>query len=144
MQDVLDLGDDVLATWLHQQHTHTGSARDGDGDRVVEGGELGFAFYGRMSTQEHQDHATSAGWQRAAADDLVAGRGRIVAEYFDIGYSRRRAWSDRPQAAALLAALADPARGFDAVVVGSTNGPLTAPNCSTWPRCSPITGCRCG
>jgi site-specific DNA recombinase len=42
----------------------------------------------------------------------------IVAEFFDIGYSRRLDWSKRPRAAGLLAALADPQRGFDAVVVG--------------------------
>ncbi|HEV8561406.1 MAG TPA: hypothetical protein VGR06_34225 [Actinophytocola sp.] len=41
-----------------------------------------------------------------------------MAEYFDAGYSRRLPWVDRPEAAALLAALADPDRGFDAIVVG--------------------------
>jgi DNA invertase Pin-like site-specific DNA recombinase len=41
-----------------------------------------------------------------------------VAEYFDVGCSRRRRWPQRPQAAALLAAVADPHRGFDAVAVG--------------------------
>jgi hypothetical protein len=34
----------------------------------------------------------------------------IAAEFFDAGYSRRLAWADRPQAARLLAALADPDR----------------------------------
>jgi DNA invertase Pin-like site-specific DNA recombinase len=42
----------------------------------------------------------------------------IVAEFFDVGYSRRLPWAKRPQAAALLAALVDPERGLDAVVVG--------------------------
>jgi hypothetical protein len=37
---------------------------------------------------------------------------------FDTGCNRRRAWAHRPWASALLAALADPDRGFDAVVVG--------------------------
>jgi len=37
---------------------------------------------------------------------------------FDIGKSRSVAWARRPQAAALVAALADPDRGWDAVVVG--------------------------
>jgi hypothetical protein len=32
--------------------------------------------------------------------------------------SRRLPWHDRPEAAALLAALLDPARGFGAIVVG--------------------------
>jgi site-specific DNA recombinase len=44
--------------------------------------------------------------------------GRVVAEYFDIGQSRSLPWQRRPQAAALLDALADPARGFSAVVIG--------------------------
>ncbi|WP_235190809.1 recombinase family protein [Amycolatopsis rifamycinica] len=42
-----------------------------------------------------------------------------MAEYFDAGCSRRLPWRDRPEAAAaLLAALPDPDRGFDAIVVG--------------------------
>jgi site-specific DNA recombinase len=49
---------------------------------------------------------------------LVGGRGRIVAEYFDVGQSRVPPWARRPQAAALLAAMADPSRGFDAIVIG--------------------------
>jgi hypothetical protein len=44
--------------------------------------------------------------------------GRIVAEFFDVGYSRTLAWARRPQAAALVGALADPDRGWDAVVIG--------------------------
>jgi site-specific DNA recombinase len=49
---------------------------------------------------------------------LVAGFGQIVAEFFDVGHSRGLPWARRPQAAALLAALADPDRGFDAIVTG--------------------------
>ncbi|MFD0817500.1 recombinase family protein [Micromonospora zhanjiangensis] len=71
-----------------------------------------------MSTVDFQDRTSSCRWQRDYAEDLVAGRGRIVAEFFDEGVSRRIAWPDRPQAARLLAAVADPARGFDAIVVG--------------------------
>jgi DNA invertase Pin-like site-specific DNA recombinase len=71
-----------------------------------------------MSTEDLQDQASSRAWQRQAASDLVTGCGRIVAAFFDIGHSRRAAWEDRPRAAALLAALADPDRGFDAIVVG--------------------------
>jgi site-specific DNA recombinase len=41
-----------------------------------------------------------------------------VAEFFEVGCSRQLAWSKRPQAAALLAALVDLGGGFDAVVVG--------------------------
>jgi hypothetical protein len=79
--------------------------------------QLRFAFYGRVS-EGYQDQASSARWQRDFANELVAGRGRIVAQFFDIGCSRRLPWHNRPQAAALLAAVADPDRGFDAIVVG--------------------------
>jgi DNA invertase Pin-like site-specific DNA recombinase len=79
---------------------------------------LRFAFYGRISTADYQDRASSWQWQRHYADELIADHGRIVVEFFDEGVSRRIAWPDRPQAAALLAALVDPARGFDAIVVG--------------------------
>ena len=61
---------------------------------------------------------TSRARQLAQAQSLVAGFGRITAEYFDAGQSRVLPWARRPQAAALLAAMADQGRGFDAVVVG--------------------------
>ncbi len=48
----------------------------------------------------------------------MAGRGRVVAEFFDVGQSRVLAWPRRPQAAALVAQLADPERGWDAIVIG--------------------------
>ncbi|MEU7650786.1 hypothetical protein AB0C42_15600 [Micromonospora taraxaci] len=41
-----------------------------------------------------------------------------MGEFFDEGVSRRAPWPDRPQAARLLDAVMDSARGFDAVVVG--------------------------
>jgi site-specific DNA recombinase len=56
--------------------------------------------------------------QREQADALVRGHGRVVAEFFDEGQSRAVAWGRRPQAAALLAQLPDPVRGWDAIVVG--------------------------
>ena len=55
---------------------------------------------------------------RHGAAALMAVHGRIVAEFFDAGLSRTLAWARRPQAAALLAALADPDRGWDAIVIG--------------------------
>ena len=61
---------------------------------------------------------TSRARQLGQAAALVAGHGRIVAEFFDIGQSRTLAWARRPQAAALVAELADPDRGWDAVVIG--------------------------
>ena len=56
--------------------------------------------------------------QREQAGALVRGYGVIVAEFFDAGESRAVAWGRRPQAAALVAQLADPGRGWDAIVVG--------------------------
>ena len=60
-----------------------------------------FAFYGRVSTEDHQDPVTSRARQRDQAGAMVAGHGRIVAEYLDIGQSRTLSWARRPQAAAL-------------------------------------------
>jgi DNA invertase Pin-like site-specific DNA recombinase len=79
---------------------------------------LRFAFYGRTSTEDYQDRVSSHCWQRDVAENVIFGRGVIVAEFFDSGYSRRLPWVDRPEAAALLRAVRDPDRGFDAIVVG--------------------------
>ena len=81
-------------------------------------GMLRFAFYGRVSTEDYQDPVTSRARQFGQAGALVAGHGRIVAEFFDVGQSRTLAWARRPQAAALVAVLADPGRGWDAIVIG--------------------------
>jgi site-specific DNA recombinase len=104
-------GDDgELSRWAER------SGRRRGGDRAS--GGLRFVFYGRVSTEDWQDPVTSRSRQREQAAALVAGRGQIVAEFFDIGESRTVAWARRPQAAALAAALADPDRGWDAIVVG--------------------------
>jgi site-specific DNA recombinase len=79
-----------------------------------------FAFYGRVSTEDQQDPDTSRAWQVLRAQALVSGHGRIVAEFFDTGRSRTIPWARRPEAAALLAAMADPDRDFDAIVIGSS------------------------
>jgi len=79
---------------------------------------LRFAFYRRVSTDDWQDPVTSRARQLQQAMMLVAGRGVIAAEFFDIGESRARPWARRPQAAALVAQLADPDRGWDAIVIG--------------------------
>lgn len=50
------------------------------------------------------------------AESLIAGRGVIVGEFFDVGCARRSAWRRRPRAAALLGEVRTAA--FDAVVVG--------------------------
>jgi hypothetical protein len=64
-----------------------------------------------------QDRETSSRWQRQVAEETIAGRGVIVAEYFDV-CSRRLPWCERPAATALLEATADSDRPFDAVAVG--------------------------
>ncbi|MEV0271513.1 recombinase family protein [Hamadaea sp. NPDC050747] len=86
--------------------------------RTTASGLLGFAFYGRDSTEDFQDRLSSSRWQRDFAQELIDGRGAITAEFFDVGVSRRTPWHLRPQAGLLLAVLAQPDRGFDAIVVG--------------------------
>ncbi len=78
-----------------------------------------FAFWGRCSTEDRQDPEASRAWQYSRADQLVVPRGGvIVAEYFDVDKSRSIPPARRPQASLLLAELAKPDRGFEAVVVG--------------------------
>lgn len=98
------------------------------GRRRPEGTNTGlrFAFYGRTSTGRFQDPGSSQEWQRDNATRVIDGRGRILIEYFDVGYSRAPLWHHRPQAAALLRAAADPNRAFDAVVIGEFERAFTA------------------
>jgi site-specific DNA recombinase len=103
-------GGDTLVLWAER----SGHRRVSELPR----GGLRFAFYGRVSTEDYQDPVTSRARQLDQAAALVAGFGLIVAEFFDVGQSRVLAWARRPQAAALLAALADPDRSFDAIVIG--------------------------
>jgi site-specific DNA recombinase len=78
-----------------------------------------FWFLGRVSTEDNQDPEASCNWQKSRSRSLIEPAGGIiVAEYFDIGQSRSLPWKRRPRAAQLLADLADPGRGFDAVVIG--------------------------
>ena len=92
----------------------SGPRRDGG----LAPGRLRFAFYGRVSTEDWQDPATSLSRQREQAGALVRGQGVIVAEFFDVGQTRKLAWACRPQSAALVAQLADPDRAWDAIVIG--------------------------
>ncbi len=113
MSALIDLPDgDLLGTWAaartQRVRLHV---------QMVESG-LRFAFYGRVSTKDYQDPVSSRRWQFDFATELVAGHGRITAQFFDVGYSREIAWADRPEAARLLAAICDPDRRFDAIVVG--------------------------
>jgi len=88
-------------------------------DRALDPQPLRFAFYGRVSTEDQQDPEASRAWQLSRSRALIepAG-GQVVAEFFDIGLPRSLPWKRRPEASRLLAALRDPRRGFDAVVIG--------------------------
>ena len=103
-------GGDALAAWAEGLAGRRGGVRGR--------GCLRFAFYGRVSTEDWQDPVTSRARQLQQAVMLVAGRGVIAAEFFDAGESRVLPWVRRPQAAALVAQLADPDRGWDAIVIG--------------------------
>ena len=78
-----------------------------------------FAFYGRVSTEDQQDRASSRTWQLTRSQSLIQPHeGQIVQEFFDIGLSRSLPWKRRPAASALLEAFKRPDRGFTAVVIG--------------------------
>jgi len=104
------LGGGKLAGWAEASGRRRG--------RGAAGGGLRFAFYGRVSTEDWQDPESSLARQLGQAEALVRGHGRIVARFSDVGESRTVAWGRRPQAAAVIAALSDPGRGWDAIVVG--------------------------
>lgn len=77
------------------------------------------AFYGRCSTEDNQDPETSHAWQLGNARKFVEPLGgSTVREFFDVGHSRSVPWERRPEASRLLAALKDPDRGWNAIVVG--------------------------
>ena len=100
-------GSGTTETSLVQWAERTGRRRAGVPGR----GGLRFAFYGRVSTEDWQIRSPRRARQRDQARVLVAGHGTIVAEFFDSGHSRTLPWARRPEAAALVAALADPDRG---------------------------------
>jgi site-specific DNA recombinase len=102
-------GGDVLGSWAEKLGGHASRRARG---------VLRFAFYGRVSTEDWQDPVTSRARQLQQALMLTAGVGVITAEFFDTGESRELPWARRPQAAALVAQLADPERGWDAIVIG--------------------------
>lgn len=81
--------------------------------------QIPFAFYGRVSTEDNQDPEASRNWQLSRATSLIEPAGGIVvAEYFDVDMTRSLPWPRRPRANSLLTALANPNRGFNAVVIG--------------------------
>jgi hypothetical protein len=104
-----------LSGWLRVTPSHQRARR-----RWVPAvtGATRLAFYGRISTGEYQDATSSRAWQLDSARQAIAGRGRILEEFFDVGCSRRLPWTERPKAAALLTAATSTDRPFNAVVVG--------------------------
>ena len=99
-----------LAVWAERSGRRRASSLVGQSPGSK--GRLRFVFYGRVSTEDWQDPVASRARQRAQAEALVSGHGQIVADLFDLGKSRTVAWARRPQAAALVAQLADPGRGW--------------------------------
>lgn len=78
---------DGLGEWADRQQRYR-RRRSRRTPAPVPGG-VRFAFYGRMSTEDYQDYATSRAWQRNAADELITCKGVVVVEFFDRGCSRR-------------------------------------------------------
>lgn len=112
-QTAAQTDDDLWAAW-DAGHVVALTERDARGP-------LRLAFYGRCSTEDLQDPETSREWQLRAANGLLDASqpgAVIVAEFFDVGHSRSLPWKRRPEAQRLLSALNDPARGWDALVVG--------------------------
>ncbi|WP_410790969.1 recombinase family protein [Kribbella sp. C-35] len=106
-------------------------------DRPVDGGGIGrLAFYGRCSTEDNQDPATSKAWQLAEAERFVGPLGgEVVAEFFDIGQSRSLPWERRTEANEVLRALKNPERGWDGLVVGEATRCWFSNQFSlTWPK----------
>ncbi|MCG8920453.1 recombinase family protein [Actinokineospora sp. PR83] len=86
---------------------------------AVDGRGWNVAFYGRCSTEDNQDPETSYGWQIGNARKFVEPYGGVITdEFFDVGDSRAVSWDRRAQSAKLLAALKDPGRRWNALVVG--------------------------
>jgi len=107
---------DMLASWVQQKSRQLAAVPRQR--RAAEPDGTGFAFYWRCSTEEWQDPVTSRQWQWDNAVETIAGKGNVVAEFGDVGWTRRLRWERRPQAAELIKAFADPGREFGAVVIG--------------------------
>jgi len=77
----------MLATWASE------TARPSPGSEPGAPDGLRSAFYGRVSTEDHQDPETSRGWQLLRAQAITSGYGRVTAEFFDVGHSRVLPWT---------------------------------------------------
>ena len=71
------------------------------------------------STEDQQDPTSSKQWQMARAESILpAGRRHRRRVLRHRAESSRLPWKRRPESLALLQALKQPDRGFDAVVIG--------------------------
>jgi len=92
------VGDADLAAWA-RDHGHSRRRI------LAEPSGLQFAFYWRVSTEDHQDPVSSRQWQLDRASATISGAGRVVVEYCDVGLSRSVSPLLRPSMAALLSAV---------------------------------------
>lgn len=74
--------------------------------------------YARTSTDDNQSPEDSLRWQEEQSRLLVRDRAVVVDVRHDVDVSRSVPWARRPVASELLAAMADPGRGWDGIVVG--------------------------
>jgi hypothetical protein len=89
--------------------------------------------------------AFGEGWQITRSRALIESRGgEIVAEFFDVDKSRSIPWQRRPMATALLGELKNPARAFDAVVIGEPHRAFTATSTDSRSPSSTTTASRFG
>jgi len=76
------------------------------------------AAYIRTSTDDQQSPDDSKRWQLDIARRLIGpAGGEIVAVYHDIDVTRELPWTRRPEASRLLEDVADPRRGWSALVI---------------------------
>ncbi len=75
-------------------------------------------LYARTATDDNKSPEDSKRWQVSLGTSLVAGRATITAVVHDTDVSPTLSWDRRPQAARLLAEMADPNRGWDGIVIG--------------------------
>ena len=130
-------GGDVLALWAER----TGRRWAGVPGR----GGLRFVFYGRVSTEDWQDPVTSRARQREQAAVLVAAaRDRSWRSSSIQGRAGR--WRGRGACRPLRwwRQLADPDRGWDAIVIGEYERAFYGSQYARWRRCSSITASSCG
>jgi hypothetical protein len=98
-----------------------------------------FAFYGRTARLAAADAEAERHWQQQCCREAVATRGgQIITWFFDGACRADMPLASRPQGRALLAALVDPDRCIDAVVITDPARLLprqAAPNASVtgWP-----------